>query len=962
MPSESQKRCVSPWQLWLKLCRWYNHKMSQFFAALSEVIATHPLITIAIAVVFLGVFVSGVAFLKTENRTEKLYVPQNSKSIKNLKKAGDYGFYRPTRRAEIIIVQSGGNVLKEACFRDLRKLHRVVTAIPGYKEVCLPQLKTDPLASMSHCVREEPLWMFGNASNFSNIIPTLNKFLPTNKELFLRIFGKGSYDSSGRITSAQAMRIVYHMKGVDLDEEVTSETADWEKEFLKKMEDFDGTLECKSLVFTAARSLDDAINKSTGSDLKFITLTFVLMLTFACMMLGKYRNPLTGHGLLAMSGITCVGFGIAAGFGLSMLSQIPFVSIAGILPFLIVGVGIDDMFIIVDELDRAHPDQSIPKRLATVMRTVGPAITMTTMTDLVAFAIGTTSKFNAIVYFCTYAAVTITLAFLFLVTIFVAFMSYDCRRMNAGRRDMVPFLKAPPPRAGEPRWDEPLPQTSNKVMELWAKFLMKTPTKIFIVFLSMGLLAVGIYGTTFVNEEFDRRDLAKDGSMFIKYLDADEDYFMADIRVDLIIENVNYSDPSIQRKMNDLSQIVANNKFYRPNVTSWFAELQKWYNSQNTTLLGSLEMFLKNQSRFRKDIMFSEDNSTITVSRLYCFLKSTSSSVELRDAMTSLRDDLKDKSTLPVFANAYVFIFIEQFISTLPETIYNLSLASGAICVVTSLFLVNPLVILLVLLGFVSLIFELLGLMYIWGVSLNSISMINLVMAIGFAVDYSAHVAHYFVFSAEETPEDKAIHALKNAGASVIMGGFSTFLGMIVTAFASSAVFRIFFKMFFGIVVLGLIHGLCFLPVWLTIFCRRHVVVRPDSCVDSSPDGLPVTKSRSTIDTQDHDIVVENPALSNGLSDNVNSDKRKSPTGMSEGLPEDVDLDVIKNPAVSEDVNSDEVKQSSGSEDLKSSQESIKKNLIKERNSVTGHESGDNFQSDLSQDAKLNSTPRETKF
>ena len=63
------------------------------------------------------------------------------------------------------------------------------------------------------------------------------------------------------------------------------------------------------------------------------------------------------------------------------------------------------------------------------------------------------------------------------------------------------------------------------------------------------------------------------------------------------------------------------------------------------------------------------------------------------------------------------------------------------------------------------------GLMYIWGVSLNSISMINLVMAIGFAVDYSAHVAHYFVFSDQESPEDKAIHALKNAGASVVMGG-----------------------------------------------------------------------------------------------------------------------------------------------------------------------------------------------
>ena len=65
------------------------------------------------------------------------------------------------------------------------------------------------------------------------------------------------------------------------------------------------------------------------------------------------------------------------------------------------------------------------------------------------------------------------------------------------------------------------------------------------------------------------------------------------------------------------------------------------------------------------------------------------------------------------------------------------------------------------------------GLMRIWGVSLNSISMINLVMAIGFAVDYSAHIAHAFVFSHETNPDKKVINALRTVGASVFMGGKS---------------------------------------------------------------------------------------------------------------------------------------------------------------------------------------------
>jgi predicted RND superfamily exporter protein len=51
--------------------------------------------------------------------------------------------------------------------------------------------------------------------------------------------------------------------------------------------------------------------------------------------------------------------------------------------------------------------------------------------------------------------------------------------------------------------------------------------------------------------------------------------------------------------------------------------------------------------------------------------------------------------------------------------------------------------------------------------------MINLVMAIGFAVDYSAHLAHSFVFSAESNVEEKVVDALRTVGASVIMGGMN---------------------------------------------------------------------------------------------------------------------------------------------------------------------------------------------
>ena len=113
-------------------------------------------------------------------------------------------------------------------------------------------------------------------------------------------------------------------------------------------------------------------------------------------MLGKFLNPLTGHSLLANAGVFAVALGILSGFGLAMWCRVPFISIVGVLPFLVLGIGIDDMFILVDELDRQPRDMSLTEIIRAVMAHSGATVTMTTVTDLVAFAVSTSTSFPAI--------------------------------------------------------------------------------------------------------------------------------------------------------------------------------------------------------------------------------------------------------------------------------------------------------------------------------------------------------------------------------------------------------------------------------------------------------------------------------------------------------------------------------------------------------------------------------------
>lgn len=91
------------------------------------------------------------------------------------------------------------------------------------------------------------------------------------------------------------------------------------------------------------------------------------------------------------------------------------------------------------------------------------------------------------------------------------------------------------------------------------------------------------------------------------------------------------------------------------------------------------------------------------------------------------------------------FIFFDQFLMVFPTTIQCVSVAAVIMMIVSLLLIPNPICSLWVAFSILSIELGVVGFMTLWNVNLDSISMINLIMCIGFSVDFSAHISYHFM-------------------------------------------------------------------------------------------------------------------------------------------------------------------------------------------------------------------------
>ncbi|XP_033628394.1 patched domain-containing protein 3-like isoform X1 [Asterias rubens] len=847
-------------------------------------IARHPYPFLICPLLLTAILGPGLIFLTEEQDVEDLYTPVNGQgktdraTVEELfAQNGDSDplLSRITRYGNALLrMEDGGNILEESAIQEVLNLHEIIMDISiqhdskkyGFFDLCS---KVD-----GACNENGVLSVYKyNSSKVSEIALTYPLYKKdANSVVFLggELGGvKFKSMSSDELQSAEALLLTYIL--LQEDEPNDLRAVHWEDVFIKVVSEFNSSkMIAERLVST---TIEDELNDASADIIRDFSITLGVFVTFtilSCMMFDWVRSK----PWLAACGVLSACLALVSSFGLMCYVGVPYVNVVGAAPFLIIGIGVDDMFIMLAAWRKTSTRLTVEQRMREAFSEAAMSITITSVTDGLAFGIGTITVFKSVRIFCLYLGTAVLFDYLFQITFFGACMVLTGRREAANRHCLCCYKvkskmeqnsifiisrSGTPEQRGGPHVDsghatrQPssriIPTSEHGVMVFFKRFYGPIITSwwmvLIVIVLYCGYLAIAIFGCTQIEMGLSLRNLARDDSYGANYLDDARFYFTSyGPQIALVFTEPKDSwHPSIQDIMEQTLVKMEETEYVHGKEenlsSSWlraylsFLKLNGLHEPTQTQFINTLrDSFLKHPAyqHYSMDIVFNKDNTSIDSSRFFVTTKDLDTTNKESSMMTTLREVAND-AEIPAIVYNPNFIFFDQFIAIYPNTMQNLGIAIGAMFVVSLLMIPNPICSILVTLSLTSIVTGVVGFMAHWDVNLDNISMINLIICIGFSVDFSAHISYAYVSGNQGSRRENAIHALYSLGMPIVQGSLTTILGILILAFSETYIFRTFFKTMFLVITLGTLHGIVFIPVFLML-----IIPAKEQNTDQFPD------------------------------------------------------------------------------------------------------------------------------
>ena len=688
---------------------------------------------------------------------------------------------------------------------------------------------------------------------------------------FINYLGRIEYNLTGHVVRAKSIRSIWlerfnpdnipptdKLGGVQLDQ-VDPFTLGYENEVLRALKEWRDKRDKEDGGYSLNMNLGLSYSTEASGPIKYDTqrqiFGYVLMFTYTMLSLGKI-NIVENKFYLAIAGILSVFFGVTVGIGLTMAMGFPYTPISGILPFICLGIGIDDMFVIVRCFDNISQEEKKKSSLVTniglAMKHAGASITITSVTDICAFATGAITSFPSLQSFCISASLAITAIYLFQISWFVAWMALDEKRIRQKRNGLFPFIV-------HKDWQPPSWSNNNvfsAAIGKMSQLLESTIFRVVIVMLTVAMLAVGIWGVLEIRVGYAGVSLVPKDSYFRAWVDQNELDFPSDGY------GINFYTQELSYTMEDFEKIeVTVNELHNLTVThnEWVhygKELPKsvqtpwevatgfwWYDfkefiANHRDVKNWRDAFAEEKFPiYLSDFLHHEDGSSYKGSfRFSGNLECDSNAppitamklgaLKLRDlkglgrittAQHTISDILSSKNVSLAFADSFIYPAWEVTEIVGNELYQNILIALACVFVIILITLQNLRVCLFTLSCVLFTLIDVIGVIYSLGMVIDSFTVYCFVIGIGLSVDYGAHIAHSFIIS-EGTPKQRAKDGFVYISPAIVHGGVSTFLAITPLAFSQSHAFATFFNMISLMVVFGIFHGLFYLPAMLSLF------------------------------------------------------------------------------------------------------------------------------------------------